>query len=747
MAGQTERRLTIALAVDSGGVQKGVRDGTAQLQSFAAAAGRVNSQLLQEYNAAATKHNAYMAASNISGPGMTKPMFNPAFGNMNYPGALSEYEQARQNRVGAMAEQAQRLREMYRERELDSQRNDYERQYMQQNAHFDKMREHFKDNPEALGVIHQEQISARKSLLKEYLAEQNATKNAAAMEYNQKLTDLEERHFRATHSMRDVELRELLQRKEMALAAFRGQKQMEAQIEKTYAAERAQITKRYDEEGGGGGKFDAFGGKRIFKQEAKYAATHLAMVHGGEVGLGVATLASMSGAAAAIVAPLIVAGTLYTKLREGIDSAKKAQQEYNDSIEEMDKKYARFAQSQLKGNQTSGFYFNLISENEDAMKKDAERIAKGYSAGEAILKHFYKHSSGIDVATETDAATSDALRRMAQNSDFREEATKQLDKVRADNKRLAAYSLGEAGIAGMRPGADRATAELQLKHARERETFEAAYKERMEGLQHGGAETAYERYKEEKLHKYLAGVMELRQKQELKNVETERQRQFDDTLLSMRQQYDVTVKTKTETDIQVEQAIKRLGLEKDIAKQKLLAAEYQKIAQAKEQQALDDRADAIRDEIAVRNRLMKPEDAEMARYRAAHPEAFEESVESMRQLLAENRLDTFATTVKEAIQMPEQVLLRAKQEADEAMLAGNLTQFQRDKYLAGVMNRLMPRAELGRFETGEARWQSIQRELLQKDQTPVLTEKAIRGMEDMGRVLGLLNSGILLKAS
>lgn len=151
--------------------------------------------------------------------------------------------------------------------------------------------------------------------------------------------DLEDRLFRAQATGKQIALRDLDRHFATLRARYQGNAKMLLLIERSYRAESLAISKEHS-----GGLLGALGGKKLVRKEMKYAASTVAGMHGGEVGLGIATLMSMSGTAIAIAAPLMMIGAAYqgatenaAKLAETQSRLNAATQHYKDLVEDLNR--------------------------------------------------------------------------------------------------------------------------------------------------------------------------------------------------------------------------------------------------------------------------------------------------------------------------------------------------------------------------------------------------------------------------
>ena len=163
-----------------------------------------------------------------------------------------------------------------------------------------------------------------RSAMTQRLASFKAGKSALLADQN----DLEERLAAATMKPRDLALRDLDRHFAQMRAKYAGNAAMLTQIEQTAAAERAKVNADYST-----GIMGMLGGKRLAKQEIKYAAANLAGVAGGEVGMAAMTLVSGAGAAAAIVAPLILLGVAFKGAADAVNAVKASVKAWGEQLD------------------------------------------------------------------------------------------------------------------------------------------------------------------------------------------------------------------------------------------------------------------------------------------------------------------------------------------------------------------------------------------------------------------------------
>jgi hypothetical protein len=152
---------------------------------------------------------------------------------------------------------------------------------------------------------------------------------AALVEYRQRVA-IEDRLYAATHTAREVDLRNLQNYYARLRAQHAGNARMLALIDKSYAAESAQVMAQ----SGGGSLLGMFGGKRLAKQEIKYAAATGLGMHGGEVGMAASAMLAMSGPAALVVGGLILIGSAYSSAEKRAQQLVDAQKSYNAYLRE-----------------------------------------------------------------------------------------------------------------------------------------------------------------------------------------------------------------------------------------------------------------------------------------------------------------------------------------------------------------------------------------------------------------------------
>jgi hypothetical protein len=141
-------------------------------------------------------------------------------------------------------------------------------------------------------------------------------------------SDLEERLAAATMKPRDLALRDLDRHFAQMRSKYVGNATMLQRIEQTAAAERAKVNSDYST-----GIIGGLGGKRLAKQEMRYAAASLAGVAGGEVGMVAMTLLSGAGMAAAVVAPLLVLGVAFKGMVDAVNAVKASVKAWGEQLD------------------------------------------------------------------------------------------------------------------------------------------------------------------------------------------------------------------------------------------------------------------------------------------------------------------------------------------------------------------------------------------------------------------------------
>ena len=259
--------------------------------------------------------------------------------------------------------------------------------------------------------------------------------------------DLEDRLAAATMKPRDLALRDLDRHFAQMRAKYAGNAAMLTQIEQTAAAERAKVNADYST-----GIMGMLGGKRLAKQEIKYAAANLAGVAGGEVGMAAMTLVSGAGAAAAVVAPLILLGVAFKGAAEAVDAVKASVKAWGEQLdrttglvaganrlmgrqsptEAIDAEVARITEEQRKVHDTDTsmswakriFVGNAPQEwaqgekdrQLDMLERSKRELREYAAAVKAADREWEKLSYDIEQASEREAAMSELSRELVEGA-------------------------------------------------------------------------------------------------------------------------------------------------------------------------------------------------------------------------------------------------------------------------------------------------------------------------------------------
>jgi hypothetical protein len=141
---------------------------------------------------------------------------------------------------------------------------------------------------------------------------------------------LEDRLFASTHTQRQVDLRNLQAYFAQMRQQYAGNAKMLALIDRTEAAQAAQLS-RAD-------PLAALGGRKLLGKQIKYGAANLAGVSGGETGrLASAALSSATLGAGAIIGGLVLIGTAY-----------QAAKRHADALADKQRQHAEFARESAK---------------------------------------------------------------------------------------------------------------------------------------------------------------------------------------------------------------------------------------------------------------------------------------------------------------------------------------------------------------------------------------------------------------
>jgi hypothetical protein len=270
---------------------------------------------------------------------------------------------------------------------------------------------------------------------------------------------LDERYFQATHSQRDIELRDLqgFYAKQRELHA--GNLQVLARLDKTYAAEAAALDARMGMQGGGaiGGKgfTQTREGRRAIKMMGVQAAGGLVGPELGE-GLGMGMQASMMGVSAAgsVAVAGIAVGAL--AIAEGYKSAKahaagtlKIQQELNIAIREAKKALRPDPETTAEGGRIKEYISHLQGARDSFEKTIQQNVVDISTFGgnhpiEGTLKALGLNSIFSETQEAQAAAGKTTLMEQAGQREKRRAEAEKAQRTLADMERQPFMILREA---------------------------------------------------------------------------------------------------------------------------------------------------------------------------------------------------------------------------------------------------------------------------------------------------------------
>jgi hypothetical protein len=194
-----------------------------------------------------------------------------------------------------------------------------------------------------------------------------------AIQENALRTSLEERYFAATHTQLEVDLRQRASYYQQLRQMHAGNAQMLVQIDRTQAAETQAAMAQG---GGGGGMLAMFGGKRLVKQELKYAAANVMGMHGGEAGMAISGGLMMPTVAGGLaVGGVAMLGMAYNAAHQQAKELEATQREHAKQVREsvtwMEKLVA--AQSTASGRSYRGRADTLKERAEETEEKSRLR--------------------------------------------------------------------------------------------------------------------------------------------------------------------------------------------------------------------------------------------------------------------------------------------------------------------------------------------------------------------------------------
>ena len=450
--------------------------------------------------------------------------------------------------------------------------------------------------------------------------------------------DLEERLAAATMKPRELALRDLDRHFDQMRAKYAGNAKMLALIERTAAAERAKVNADYAP-----GLMGMLGGKRLAKQEIKYAAANLAGVAGGEVGMAAMTLVSGAGAAAAVVAPLILLGVALKGAAAAVDAVKASVKAWG---EQLDRTAALRVGTYRTLHPPTGNESEINSLNADIAKiTEEQKKVHDTDTSMSWAKRMFVGNAPQEWAESEKTRNMDMLEKSRQELIKKRDALKdtpgETSAVRdasADWERQV-YYIGQAKAAEEELfAAEMERAGLADQQAAER----AAYVQQM-GDQYGDATNAA-----------VTG-----------GVAGQREAEWQGVLRTMQ------AAKQTQEDID---KVHALFMGKNIAE---------------DNRAVLDQITELADRLAVATGKASELDAEMAKIAREHPEASAENLAKLRAMKEKTDLAQFVKGELEGIKTPAEKFKEYRDRLDKAVGVGVLTQSQMEALLASKMAEAM----------------------------------------------------------
>lgn len=703
----TTRSLTIALRVDSGGMDAGIQHALAQNRQFAAEVGRINQNLADS--------RARYAAAKASGA-----------------------------------------------------------------------------SPEVLSARKAELDASRQSM-------------AVAMADAKLRASLEDTVFRATHSSLEIQLRDRQNYYTRLRTMHAGNTNMLLQIDRAYQVEVGAINRQIAQQAvasaamaapGGGGMINALGGKRLVKQELKYAAGTGLGMHGGEVGMAIMAGLSMAPAAGAVVGGLILLGSTYKAAKDSAQALVEKQERHADAVRESVKWSRQLADSlnTATGRKMEG-RADELEEQARKIERESKKNIREKGMSDYLWAGMQRLTTGKDDLTQgvlediqqyQEAMNEAALRRgqahdqqrLARQRDLEDAqaATKsseiatmedgpakrraelehrqtqeELKAQREDSDRIAAMKqdLSEGAEARLKEEQDRQNRShtermrqrlnqdkaLVLQEQRERRQDQASAEDAhiaatMDGYAREEA-LLRSKHTRERDERFRAGSFSIaliaRQQDEEEALRHKRARAIADMQQDMETAAAVAVGSKTSTEAEWEGRARQLSREYSLTADELERMHQAFIAmkQAQADKGLLDNAREIDIALDRVNRKISEQEAIRRRLQLANPEASGDAIDK-----AAKAQEKLAVTQWAKGQLPVEQFKDYREQLDRAIEMGVMGKSAAAGLLQKKMNELMGGGGPGRFTDSASHWRDVQSSLIRKDDLPRLTVEELKAIRE-----------------